>query len=106
MNSISGQLYRPIAQWTGQLILPSETQRHSDGRVYLTLENTPETYRHLKGQTVWLNWHSNSIHQTWINRAVTDIHFDEITRQSMENFSIHPTRLEGWSNVSALESLA
>ena len=106
MSSISDPRYQPLAQWTGQLILPSEAQRHRDGGVYLTLENTPETYSHLKGQTVWLNWHSNSIHQIWLNRAVTDIHFDETTRQSMENFSIHPTRLDGWSNVSPLESLA
>ncbi len=106
MNSIKDNLYRPVAPWSGTAILPSPSQRQSDGGIYVKLENTPNAYSHLKGQQVWVKWHPQSIHQSWIQRAVTDIHFDEITHQSMENFAIHPTRLDGWSNVSPLESLA
>ncbi|MBD2041980.1 hypothetical protein [Microcoleus sp. FACHB-672] len=99
--------YCPIAKWSGRLILPSLPERRSDGGVYLEVQNTPDSHAQLKGKKVWVTWHSTSCHRKWLHRAVIDIHFDEITRKSMEeNHFIHPIRLDGWSKVSPLESLA
>jgi predicted Abi (CAAX) family protease len=103
---LNQRLYYPIAEWTGRLILPLPQERRPDGGVYLQLENAPEPYTHLKGQRVWLCWHPQSIHQRWLTQATIDIQFDEMTRKSQAKGLIHPTRLDGWQQVSPLESLA
>ncbi|WP_234488598.1 hypothetical protein [Oxynema sp. CENA135] len=100
------QLYRAIAPWSGRLILPEPSVSRDDGGVYLEVENAPGTYRHLIGERVWLTWHPESIHQGWLERATVDLEFDETTRESMEKGNVHPTRLNGRSRVSPLESLA
>lgn len=105
-DTTSGQFYRAIANWSGRLILPAPTERRGDGGVFVEVENTPTAYRHLKGKTLWVRWHLASMHQIWLQRALTDIQFDRMTRESMANHNLHPTRLDGWSNVSPLESLA
>lgn len=101
-----GKVYLPIAPWSGRLILPLLQQRRQDGGVYLYVENAPTSYAHLKGKTVWLCWHPQSIHQKWLSRATIDIKFDQVTRKSQSKNMIHPTRLDGWQRVSPLESLA
>jgi predicted Abi (CAAX) family protease len=108
MNTFSTQddIYRPIAPWTGRLILPQPSQRRSDGGVYLHIENAPHPYADLKGQQVWLRWHPKSIHQSWLAKATIDIRFDEHTEKSQAKGNLHPTRLNGWQRVSPLESLA
>lgn len=106
LNQSQADLYRPIAAWTGRLILPLPAQRRSDGGVYLQVENAPKPYRHLVSQQVWLRWHSHSIHQQWLAKATIDIHFDQVTYESQAKNNVHPVRLEGWQQVSPLESLA
>lgn len=98
--------YRPIATWSGRLILPEAGDRRPDGGVYLQLENTPPSHRSLIGQRVWLAWHPNSIHAAWLSKAVCDVTFDEITYASQQKGVVHPDRLNGWEKVSPLESLA
>ncbi len=102
----NSNLYRPIAEWTGRLILPLLSERRSDGGVYIEVQNAPDTYNQLKGKKIWVNWDQNSIHRAWLQRATIDIKFDDITRQSMKNLFVHPVRLDGWKQVSPLESIA
>lgn len=98
--------YLPIALWTGRLILPQPQQRRQDGGVFIEVQNAPAAHAHLKGQRVWLTWHRDSIHQTWLANATRDIQFDKITHESQAKGNIHPTRLDSWQRVSPLESLA
>ena len=106
VNQNQAALYRPIAAWSGRLILPSALQRRSDGGVYLQVENAPKAYQHLLSQQVWLRWHPHSIHQQWLAKATIDIHFDQVTYASQAKNNVHPVRLDGWQQVSPLESLA
>ncbi|BAS55419.1 abortive infection protein [Leptolyngbya boryana NIES-2135] len=97
--------YLPIAPWTGRLILPQTQQRRQDGGVFIEIQNVPASQAHLKGQQVWLTWHRDSIHQPWLAKATRDLRFDQITRDSQAKGNIHPVRLDGWQQVSPLESL-
>ncbi|MBK4732407.1 hypothetical protein JJD41_21440 [Oxynema sp. CENA135] len=107
MNPANSRFYRPVAPWSGRLILPFYAERRPDGGVFILLENAPKAYRHLLGQYLWVRWHPQSRHRTWIDRATIDLRFDEVTWQTMEKIgTFHPTRLDGWKQVSPLESLA
>lgn len=98
--------YLPIAPWTGRLILPQFQQRRPDGGIWIEIQNAPESHAQFKGQLMWLAWHPASIHQPWLARATRNIQFDSVTQESQAKGNLHPTRLNGWKQVSPLESLA
>ena len=93
--------WKPTSEWAGRLILPSEGSRR-EGGVYLEVLQAPGHHAHLKGKKVWLNFQEAG----WVDRVTTDVEFSQRTTKSKGMGHIHPDRIDGWKQVSPLESLA
>jgi len=97
--------FRPIAPWTGRLALPSSDERQDDGSVWFFVENAPDAS--LVGTKVRLRWDAARPDAEWYDDLRTDVTIDEATMGSAdEQGLVIPRRLDGWSRVSPLESLA
>jgi predicted Abi (CAAX) family protease len=108
---VDRELYRPIAEWMGRLILPERNQRFAQGRVgrgvWFEVHHAPEEYRHLIGQTVKLRWANEPKVQQALRAVTKDIHFSaDAEYSSRYGGLIHPDRLNHWRQVDPLESLA
>lgn len=55
--------YRPIAEWSGQLIHPSIDRRDPAGGIPFKIEQSPD--RSLIGKTVWLRWDTSEPWEQW-----------------------------------------
>lgn len=95
------KLWKPAAEWAGRLILPNESERR-DGGVYFEVRQAPRQFPQLQGKRVWLEFEKSD----WVERVTTDVEFSKRTEASEGNGNVHPERLDGWKNVSPMESLA
>jgi len=87
----------PSATWSGRFVL--DVNRDPQGGVRVILENTPESHRHLLGRTVLLRSSRND--QRY------DVTIGEKARATARTHNVvMPYRLDGWKQVSALESFA
>lgn len=98
--------YRPVAPWVGRLILPSQAEAAADEEdwVWIELSHSPDPA--LTGQTLRLEWGQGADIQAYrdlVSRALT---FTETTLESQAKGNIHPERLNGWSRVGPLQTLA
>ncbi|MFS6826861.1 hypothetical protein [Cyanobium sp. ATX-6F1] len=91
--------FRPLDRWLGRLILPSPEQR--DGSVDFEVFRAPAEAADLVGRTLRLHWDDPHL-----AAIVFDVHFSEEARHSLRQGGVHPVRLEGWRQVTPLESLA
>ena len=106
-NSASiADIYKQIALWHGRLILPEAEQRQPYGTVFFEVINTPKKYQDFIGKTVSLKWSTNREVQFFVHAVSQEIHFTKQTQKSQKYGNIHPDRLNGWRNVSPLETLA
>jgi predicted Abi (CAAX) family protease len=83
-------------------VLPKEKERREDGGVFIQLSNVPSDHPELLGQRVWLKLSPS----TWSRQATQDIHFTKATVSNQAKGNLAPDRLDGWKEVSPLESLA
>jgi predicted Abi (CAAX) family protease len=97
-------LFRESAPWTGRLILPAADQRQPDGAVRIEIHNSPDAS--LKGKTVWLRFAATADVQQRARSVTRSVAFTDATRKSVAKGNVHPTRLDGWTDVGPLESLA
>jgi predicted Abi (CAAX) family protease len=91
------QLYRPVAEWSGRLVLPKAAERRADGAVRFVVRNAPSAHRALIGKTVWLSMPT---------ALRIDVALGDSARQAEAAGNVIPRRLDGWKRVSPLESLA
>jgi predicted Abi (CAAX) family protease len=98
--------YLPVAQWLGRLILPEATERSRVSGVYFEVHHAPPSDRDLIGRQVYLRWSDRPDLQAYVNQVKIRIDFSEQAYQSIDRGIIHPTRLNHWRQVQALESLA
>ena len=96
--------YLPVAQWIGRLILPDVTERSRVNGVYFEVHHAPDA--DLIGQKAYLRWSDRPDIQAYVNQVKTSIDFSEQAYKSITQGIIHPTRLNHWRQVQALESLA
>jgi len=98
------RFYRPIAPWSGQMILPTVDQRAADGSVPFLVYSSPQ--RDLVGTVLRLAWDGSTSENAWFDQARPDVVFDQKARELGERFGCRfPTALDGWRRVSPLESL-
>ena len=97
--------YLPVAEWLGRLILPDVTDRIVNG-VYFEVHHAPKPHRDLIGKKAYLRWSDRPDIQAYINQVKIRIDFSQQAYESSSQGIIHPTRLNHWRQVQALESLA
>lgn len=103
----SANLYKPIGDWVGRLILPTK-QQLQDGLdwVWMEVQYAPPTAQNLVGNIVRLEWKKNK-YLLALDQAVTrDVNFTSEVIKSQKKGNIHPFRLNGVRHVGILRSLA
>ncbi len=90
---------QPRPHWIGRLILPAVGER--DGSVGFEVLQTPPGWGHCRGRIAALRWRDPALAQVTI-----DVHVSDEARDSARAGNLHPLRLDGWPQVSPLESLA
>lgn len=89
--------------WIGRPILPTADQRISQGEILFEIKQAPagEDADQWVGKTVRLAW-SDAPKIAPLDHVT----FDKQTLKSKQQSNVHPDRLEGWTGISPLESLA
>lgn len=105
-TSIESNLYLPIAEWTGRLILPNEKQRQPYDFALFEVHNAASDYRDLIGKTIDLEWSPAAEVQAFVSSVTRDITFTPAAIKSLQKGLVHPERLDRRQNVGPLESLA
>ncbi|BDI14676.1 hypothetical protein ANSO36C_04780 [Nostoc cf. commune SO-36] len=103
----STNLYKPIGDWVGRLILPTK-QQLQDGLdwVWMEVQYAPPTAQHLVGNIVRLEWKKNQDLLAFAKVVTRDINFTSEVIKSQKQGNIHPFRLNGVRQVGFLRSLA
>lgn len=96
--------YLPVAPWSGRLVLPAASERRADGGVWIEVENAPASHAGFKGRRAWMTL--TPALRSRFAKAVGDVKFDAGTQRQRARGDHAPVRIEGWSKVSPLESLA
>lgn len=90
---------QPRPHWIGRLILPEAAAR--DGSVGFEVLQAPPGWGHCRGRIATLRWRDPAMAQ-----VTMDVCFSDEARDSARSGNLHPLRLDGWAQVTPLESLA
>lgn len=90
---------RPLDDWIGRLVLPEP--QHRDAGVGFEVLHAPDPWSSLVGRRVRLDWTARPLRS-----LAMDVHLSDGAWASWERGGIHPLRLDGWRQVTPLESLA
>ncbi|BAY21203.1 abortive infection protein [Calothrix sp. NIES-2100] len=103
----STNVYKPIADWVGRLILPTK-QQLQDGVdwVWMEVQYAPPTAQNLLGNIVRLQWKNNKNLQDYVQAVTQEINFTPEVIKSQQKGIVHPVRLNGVGKVGVLRSLA
>lgn len=105
VNPAAAACDRPIARWSGRLILPRPDEREADGSVWIEIHNAPDYS--LRGRRLRLRWDNSRPECQWFDQVRCDIRFDaERLKKAQAAHRVVPLRLAEWTRVSPLESLA
>ncbi len=103
---IASSRYRPIAAWTGRLILPPREQIQDREQVWLEVHHAPEPYQSLIGQWVNLTWSEDANVQAYVESVTQSVRFNDVAETSLLSGNLHPSRLNEVRRVGPLQSLA
>ncbi len=98
--------YRPVAEWTGRLILPAPTDYAEDTRDWAWLEIHSAPQPDLIGQIVKLTWQDSPRLRRYLDAVTVDIVMGEAAAKAQRKGDVVPTRLDGRRAVGPLQSLA
>lgn len=101
-----GEGYLPVADWAGRLILPERAAVAADARDWVWMEVLTSPNDELIGQRLRLQWRDTPENQTFLGLVTRGIEFDQAALESLEKGIVLPTRLDGWTRVGPLQSLA
>ncbi|HEY9805649.1 MAG TPA: hypothetical protein V6D04_03725, partial [Candidatus Obscuribacterales bacterium] len=117
-------LYQPVGDWVGRLILPSQSSSESKlpgdqplqldpasndsvaDWVWLEVQQAPPEAQSLVGKTVRLEWSPKPEVQAYVRAVTQNVSFTARTETNKQQGNVHPDRLNGWKNVGPLQSLA
>jgi predicted Abi (CAAX) family protease len=98
--------YRPVAAWTGRLILPPREARDPEGGCDFEVHHADAAHAHLVGQKVRLRFVAERMIRAR-NWAVTrHVIFNEMADKFVKDGIVLGERVNHWRWVSPLESLA
>lgn len=104
-KTVNQKLYQPVAEWSGRLVFYI-AKCENKSLIGLEVHNAPDLYRNLVGQVVKLKWSNNSKVQEYVKRVSFDVNFTKQARKSHQSGKVHPIRLDRFSQVDPLTSLA
>ncbi len=102
VSTMEDNLYRPMGEWVGRLILPP--QADTVDWVWFEVHHSPNS--DFVGQKVRLEWQANPEVQARVKGVQQDVKLSAEAHQSLKRGNIHPQRLDGRPQVGPLQSLA
>ncbi len=106
-QTLPADLYRPIAPWSGRLILPDSKQQGNSDWVWIEIHNAPSEAQELVGKRVRLEWSQNPETQRDVAAVVRDVRFTpEVKKLQYTTGNLYPVRLNGRSQVGPLQAMA
>lgn len=105
-QTLNAEIYQPVGDWIGRLILPLPSERQTVQGVWLEVYHGSLDYQNLIGTQVKLQWQSTEKVQNYVKLVTRDLEFVEQVQVSQNQGNIHPQRINYWSEVHPLESLA
>lgn len=103
-QTVDPQLYKPVAEWSGRLILPPK-QPQKEPFVKFEVQNAPTEHQQLIGKIVTLKWSHERKVQEYVHQVTVDVNFTEESKTKPGIF-VYPLRLDKRYQVDPLESLA
>ncbi len=106
-QTLPSNLYQPIGEWVGRLILPTKQEMQAGGDwVWLEVQHAPPQMQNLIGKVVRLEWKNTKQVQSYVKSVTQNVNFTPATKESAAKGNIHPSRLDGRLRVGPLQSLA
>jgi predicted Abi (CAAX) family protease len=106
-QTLPADLYRPVGDWAGRLILPSPQEQQSTDWVWLKVYHAPTAAKDLIGKRVKLTWSQEPDVNRYVAAATRDIQFTpEVEELRQATGNLYPIRLNGRSRVGPLQSIA
>lgn len=101
-------LLRPVGNWVGRLILPSEAEYAADPGDWAWFEvwHGSVDFPELAGQVVKLTWKPGPDLEAYLAAVTRDLTFTPAANRAWEGGMIVPKRLDGRRRVGPLQSLA
>jgi len=99
--------WKPVAPWSGRLILPPYPERRADGGILILVENAPEPWSSLVGTTCVLAGNPDSAWARYTAREIPGVRsVQHVPARAADARDLPPARLDGWLRPSPLETLA
>jgi predicted Abi (CAAX) family protease len=106
-QALNANLYQPIGNWMGRLILPQPEERQPGQGVFFEVYHAPVDHQSLVGRVVKLRWADIPLIQQQLKAITKDVHFSaDAEFSSRYGGLVHSDRLNHWRQVGPLESLA
>jgi predicted Abi (CAAX) family protease len=102
-KTVPSELYRPVGNWVGRLILPSRSQSEETDWVWLQVQQAPVAAKNLVGKTVRLEWSQKPEAQAYVRAVTRDVNFTEETRENVRRGMCIPIDWTGgarWARCS------
>ena len=114
LQTVPSNLYRPIGNWVGRLILPTQQQTQTVGAsasqladwVWLEVYHAPAAAQSLVGKVVRLEWSLKPEAQADVRAVTRDVHQIGAATDIERQGNVLPDRLNGRVQVGPLQSLA
>ncbi|MGI0487431.1 type II CAAX prenyl endopeptidase Rce1 family protein [Pantanalinema rosaneae CENA516] len=106
-QTLPPDLYRPVGNWVGRLILPLVKEQQGQDWVWLEVYHAPPEATDLIGKRVKLTWSQNPEVQRYVAAVTRDVQFTpdvEALQQTTGN--LYPQRLNGRTQVGPLQAIA
>ncbi|MCB8785329.1 Yip1 family protein [Planktothrix agardhii] len=106
-QTLNPELYQPVGNWIGRLILPKLSEREQVQGVLFEIYHADSSHQHRVGQIVNLRWdlQVSSVKER-VKLVTQDVNFIDQVKVSQSQGNIHPERINSWSKVDPLESMA
>lgn len=105
-TSRPASFYRQSFAWVGEIQLPTKDERLPNGSVFIKLLQTPRGYRNLVGKRIRVALKETVDNKRLVDQTNVSVRLDDAAKRAILRDCILPVGVDGWSDVSPLESLA
>ncbi len=100
------ELYAPIGEWVGRLILPAAHERESTMGTFFEVHLAPPEHANLIGQVIRLRWSDDARTNAHFWSQSRPVAFTPNSEKMVADGLILPERVNRWDLVNPFESLA